>query len=371
MPLDVAPVRTSRDLREFLRLPWAFYRGDPNWVPPLLGEVKKLLAKSHPIHEHVEAELFLARRDGRAVGRISACVNRAHLEAHADGAGFWGFFECEDDAGTAAALFDAAAAWLRARGMTSMRGPCSFSTNEECGLLVEGYHEPPTFMMAYNPRRYPALVEGCGHAKAKDLWAWYVDKPSFSPPEKMFRVANRMREREGITIRKVDMGRMTQELALLREVYNKAWAKNWGAVPMSPAEFDAVASDFRKIVVPELLLFAEVKGQPAGFSLALPDYNFILKKLNGSLFPFGWLTWLLNAKKIPRIRYITMGIVPEFQKRGIDSIFYLETMQAGLKLGYSECEMSWILEDNAVMNNTIEAFGARRSKVYRIYERKL
>jgi len=333
--------------------------------------VKKLLSPAHPFHRHAETELFLARKDGRPAGRIAACVNRAHLEAHPDGAGFWGFFECENDRGTAEALFDTAGKWLRERGMKILRGPCSFSTNEECGLLVEGFHEPPTFMMSWNPAYYQALTEGCGFTKAKDLWAWFVDKPAFSPPEKLFRVAQRMKEREGITVRRVDMNRMAEELTLLRAVYNKAWENNWGAVPMSEEEFQAVAADFRKIVVPDLLLFAEVKGEPAGFSLALPDYNFVLKKMNGSLFPFGWLTWLLNAKKIRRIRYITMGIVPEHRRRGIDSMFYLETMQSGLRLGYSECEMSWILEENTVMNATIEAFGAKRSKVYRIYDRPL
>ncbi|MEK7465848.1 MAG: N-acetyltransferase [Planctomycetota bacterium] len=367
----VATVSTSSDLKAFLRLPWSLYRGDPNWVPPLLGEVKKLLSKEHPFHQHAETRLFLARSDGRVVGRIAACVNRAHLEAWKDGAGFWGFFECEDSHETAAALFDAAAAWLRERGMKVLRGPCSFSTNEECGLLVEGFREPPAFMMAYNPKYYAPLVEGCGFAKAKDLWAWSVYKPSFTPPDKMYRVAQRQKEREGIVVRPVNMTKVDQELALLREVYNKAWANNWGAVPMTPAEFEVVADDFRKIVRPEFLLFAEINGRPAGFSLALPDYNFVLRKMNGSLFPFGWLTWLLNVNKIRRLRYITMGIVPEFQRRGLDAIFYIELMQEGLKGGYEECEMSWILEDNTVMNNTIEAFGGKRTKVYRIYDRAI
>ncbi|KAF0243368.1 MAG: hypothetical protein FD180_3452 [Planctomycetota bacterium] len=371
MPVTVSPVSTSPDLKAFLRLPWPIYRRDPNWVPPLLSEIRKLLSQEHPFHRHAETQLFLARRDGRPVGRIAACVNRAHLEAWKDGAGFWGFFECEDSRETAAALFEAAAAWLRERGLKILRGPCSFSTNEECGLLVDGFHEPPTFMMAYNPKFYVPLVEGSGFSKAKDLWAWMVDRPSFTPPEKMFRVAQRMKEREGIVVRQVDMKRVEKELELLREVYNKAWANNWGAVPMTPAEFEVVAADFRKIVRPEFLLFAEVKGQPAGFSLTLPDYNFVFRRMNGSLFPFGWLTWLLNVNKIRRLRYITMGIIPEFQRRGIDSIFYIETMQAGLKGGFQECEMSWILEDNTVTNNTIEAFGGKRSKVYRIYDRAL
>lgn len=369
--MTISPVATSSDLKAFLRLPWSIYRGHANWVPPLLGEVKKLLSKEHPFHRHAETQLFLARRDGRVVGRIAACVNRAHLDAWKDGAGFWGFFECEDSRETAAALFDAAAAWLRDRGMTVLRGPCSFSTNEECGLLVEGFHEPPTFMMTYNPKYYVPLVDGCGFTKAKDLWAWLVDRPSFTPPEKMYRVAKRLQEREGIVVRPVDMTKVEEELSLLREVYNKAWANNWGAIPMTPEEFEVVADDFRKIVRPEFLLFAEVKGQPAGFSLSLPDYNFVFRKMNGSLFPFGWLTWLLNVKKIRRLRYITMGILPEFQRRGLDSIFYIETMQAGLKGGWQECEMSWILEDNTVMNNTIEAFGGKRTKVYRIYDRPL
>ncbi|MCE9582404.1 MAG: N-acetyltransferase [Planctomycetes bacterium] len=369
--LSITPALSPADRKAFLLLPWSIYRGDPNWVPPLLGEVKKLLAHSHPFHRHAETALFLAKRGGKPVGRISACVNRAHLEAHKDGAGFWGFFECEDSHETASALFDAAGTWLRERGMKTLRGPCSFSTNEECGLLVEGFHEPPTFMMTYNPKFYVPLVEGCGFAKAKDLWAWFVDKPAFTPPEKLWRVANRMKEREGITVRPVDMKRVEQELELLRDVYNKAWANNWGAIPMSAEEFEVVADDFRKIVRPEYLLFAEVKGRPAGFSLALPDYNFVIRKMNGSLFPFGWLKWLLNVKKIHRLRYITMGIVPEFQKRGIDAIFYIETMQAGLKAGFDSCEMSWILEDNNAMNTTVEAFGAKRSKVYRIYDRAL
>lgn len=366
--MEVLPVNSSSDRMRFIKFEWDVYKNDPYWVPPLIGDMKKLLDPSiHPYHKHAESQMFLAIENGKITGRIAASVNRLHNEFHNEKAGFFGFFECMDSADTARALMGSARDWLKSKGMSVMRGPCNFSTNETCGTLIEGFDSPPVFMMTYNPRYYLRLFEQCGLQKAKDLYAFYVDK-SIQPPEKMYRIVERVKTRENITVRHIEMDRFESELALIREIYNKAWSRNWGFVPMTEDEFMFAAHDLKKIVIPELLLIAEVSGRPAGFSLILPDLNIILKKLNGRLFPFGFLRILFGLKKIKALRLITLGIVQEYQKRGIDAVLYAETITTGLKMGYESAEMSWVLEDNEVMNRTILSLGSRLYKKYRIYE---
>ncbi|MFH1226488.1 MAG: N-acetyltransferase [Planctomycetota bacterium] len=361
---------------DFIYLPWTarLYKGDLNWVPNLISEDKKLLDPNiHPFHRHGRVELFVAYSDmGKPVGRIAAIINEAHNKLYNDRTGFFGLFECVNDKAVAQELFIAVAGYLEKQGMKIMRGPMNFSTNETCGLLIDGFTSPPMFMMTYNPSYYMSLVENTGLVKSKDLFAWYVDD-TLAVPDKMVRVANRVRSHHNITIRQANMKHLDKEVKIIQDVYNKAWSNNWGFVPMTNEEFQHMAKDMKRIVDPSLLLIAEVEGKPAGFSLTLPDYNMALKHVNGRLFPFGIfkLLWHVYINKINRARVITMGIIPEYQKRGIDVLFYLETIKNGKALGYKGAELSWILEDNILMNRTIESLGARLYKKYRIYDKML
>ncbi|MBI5367019.1 MAG: N-acetyltransferase [Planctomycetes bacterium] len=370
MPTSVLPVRTAAERREFMMLPWRIYRDDPNWVAPLLGDLKKLLNPAvYPFFDHGAAEFFLAR-DGAVVrGRIAAIVNHLHNDTHHEKTGFFGFFECDDDPAIAAALFDAAAAWLRAQGMERMRGPASYSTNDECGLLIEGFDSPPVIMMSYNPAGYVKLVEGAGFVKAKDLLAYWVDVERI--PERLARIADKVRERERVTVRSLDMRRFPEEVRAIQEIYNDAWAPNWGFVPMTDREFAFMAEQLKPVVVPDLGLIAEIDGKPVGFSLGLPDFNVALKPCRGRLFPFGIFKLLWHKRKIRHMRVITLGVRRAYQKKGIDAVFYVETMKRGKARDCARGEMSWILEDNAMMNRGAEAMGGRVYKRYRMYDREL
>lgn len=368
MPIEIATVRDRADRAAFLKLPWRLYEHDPNWVAPLVGDVKAMLdPKVYPFFEHGEAEFFLARESGRVRGRVAAIVNRLHNEFHKEKTGFFGFFESEDDPAVAAALLDAATAWVRARGMERLRGPASYSTNDECGLLVEGFERPAVLMMSYNPASYVRLVEGCGFAKAKDLLAYWLEVEKI--PERLGRIADKVRERERVVVRSLDMSRYEAEVRSIQEIYNDAWSVNWGFVPMTDAEFRFMAKQLRPVVDPDLGLIAEIDGKPVGFSLSLPDLNVALLPVRGHLFPFGIFKLLWHKRRIRHLRVITLGVRRAWQKRGIDALFYVETMKRGQARGCPRGEMSWILEDNEMMNRGAEAMGARVYKRYRLYDR--
>jgi GNAT superfamily N-acetyltransferase len=369
----VRPVRGRRDLDRFMKLPWAIYRDDPSWVPPLLMDLKTALTPGkHPYHEHADVEYFLAWRAGRPVGRIAATVNRQYVDFHGEKLGFFGFFESIDDRGVAAALLGAAEAWLRARGMERVQGPMNFSTNEEfCspGVLIDGFEIPPQVMMSHTPPYYAGLLEAAGYAKAKDLLAYYLDGPT--PPERMVRGVERLQKSGGITIRSLDMSDFDNEVARIKEIYNSAWERNWGFVPMTDAEFDHMAKSLKPVVQPALVLIAEVRGEPVGFAIGLPDFNQVLKRINGRLFPFGLLKLLWYKRKIDDCRVLTLGLKPGFRKMGIDAMLYLRLFQDGPKVGFPTAECSWILEDNWDMRRGLERMGARIYKTYRVYEREL
>ena len=370
--LKVVPADDSRSLSTFLRLPFRLYRGDPNWVPPLLYQQRTMFdRKRFPFHFHSEVQPFLCLDGrGRAVGRICAVLNRRHLDFHGDGRGFFGFFECEDDPAAAALLLDAAAAWLKERGCTHIRGPANFSTNEECGLLVEGFDSPPVVMMTYNPPYYMRLLERWGLAKAMDLLAFRVDA-SGGIPERLERAASLLTRRLGASVRSVDFSRLDDEMELLFGIYNSAWEKNWGFVPMTREEFFFSAKDFSAIADPELVLVLEMKGEPVGFSLALPDVNLPLSRMNGRLFPFGFLKFLYYRRKIRWLRVVAMGLVESARGKGADSLLYLETFRRGMKKGYEHAELSWVLETNVPMIRAAEKVGAVKYKTYRFYEREI
>lgn len=368
--LRVTPVRGRRELKQFLHLPWKIYEGDPLWVPPLLHDVSTLLDRQrHPFHEHAEVEYFLAWRDDEAVGRVAAIVNRLHNEFTGDRIGFFGFFECVDDQGVADALFAAADRWLAERGMDTVRGPMNFSTNEECGLLIDGTAEPPLVMMTYNPSYYPRLIENAGFEKAKDLLAYILHTPE--KPTRLSKRVMRAAERNGIRVRPIDMKRFDEEVALLEEIYNAAWERNWGFVPMTPAEFAFMAKQLKPVVDPNYALVAEVDGDPVGFGLALPDFNQALKHINGRLLPFGLLKLLWHKRNIDQVRIITLGVKAGYRRLGLDALMYLRIYEQAETDAIKRGECSWILEDNWDMRRAIERLGGTVYKVYRIYDKPL
>jgi GNAT superfamily N-acetyltransferase len=372
--IRIATVESARDLRAFIAFPYELHRRDPLWVPPLRRDVKAMLVpKRNPFFEHAEARYFIARRDGRIVGRIAAIENRAHNEFHADRVGFFGFFESIDDRAVAGALLDAAATWLGERKLNVLRGPASFSTNDEVGLLVEGFDTPPTLMMPHNPRYYPGLMEANGLVKAKDLLV-YQSRPEtadLADPllERLRHGAELLSKRYHISVRPIDPKRFDEELALIKQLYNQAWERNWGFVPMTDHEIDHAAAQLKQIMIPDVVVFAYCRDKPIGFSVALPDLNVALKtNPSGRLFP-GIVKILWAARKISRLRILMLGTLPEWRGKGVDALMYRHIWERGMARGFHWGEAGWILEDNAAMNNAIERLGFVAYKRYRLYDR--
>jgi len=364
------PVSDGRGLNRFIAFPYDHYRGDPLWVPQLRMDVRTLLSPSkNPFFQHAEAQYFLARHDGRTVGRIAAIKNDAHTLEHGDRVGFYGFFESVDDQAVATALFDAAAGWLRKRGFDTMRGPMSPSINDECGLLVEGFDTPPTVMMPHNPKSYVALHERYGFQKAKDLIA--LESTNAEIPERLARAAKLIAERRGITLRMLDMKRFKAEVDQVKVLYNEAWEKNWGFVPLTDAEIDHLAKQLKPVVVPELVCFAERAGKVIGFGVALPDLNVALKhNPSGRLFP-GILKVLWHARHVSRVRVLLLGVLKEYRSSGVDALMYHWIWDKAIANGYPWGEAGWVLEDNIPMMNAALRVAFRPYKTYRIYDKAL
>lgn len=368
MSVRIVPADTPRAMARFVDLPWRLYSDDPLWVPPLKRDVRLMFDRGkNPFFRHAEAQPFLAERGGRLVGRIAAIANEAHNTFHGDRAGFFGFFECEEDAGAAAALFDAAGEWVVARGKDALRGPMNFSTNDDCGSLIEGFDTPPMVLMPHNPPHHARLYEAARFRKEKDLLAYYLDDREV--PERLARGVEAVRRRSGVTVRSLDLSRFEEEVGRVRAIYNSAWERNWGFVPMTREEMDHMARQLRPVVDPDLLLFAEAGGEPVAFALALPDMNEALRHANGRLFPLGALKIWWRARRIRRIRILTLGIRPEYRQAGVDVLLYHEIYVRAVRKGHVAAECSWILEDNLAMRRPLERMGARVYKVYRIYER--
>lgn len=369
--VDIRSVAGRRDLRRFLELPWRIYADDPAWVPPLLVEQRKLLDRErHPFHQHADVEYFLARMEGEVVGRIAAIVNHRHNEFHDERTGFFGFFESVRDDAVAAALLRRAESWLRERGMERIRGPMSFSTNEECGLLVAGFREPPFIMMPHNPPYYAPLLEAAGYAKAKDLIAYMLDRGA-GVPERLGRVRERLERRLGLAFRTLDMKRLDHEVEAIKAIYNSAWERNWGFVPMTDAELDAMAKDLKRVVDPRFCYIVEDDGRPVAFCLTLPDLNQALRHLDGRLLPFGIFKLLWHFRKIDQARVLTLGIVEGYRGRGLDALLMARSFGAAHAHGIRRGECSWILEDNTTMRRAIENVGGVAYKTYRIFEKAL
>jgi GNAT superfamily N-acetyltransferase len=369
--LLVTPASSSRDMDAFIRFPLRHYREDPFFVPHLVYERKKFFSPSNPIFLFTEVVYFLARDEkGEVVGRVTAHINERHNAHAGEKTGFFGFFECVDDQAAASALMTAAEDALRARGMKVIRGPFNFSTNEECGFLVQGFDRPPSLMMPYTKPYYPEAMARLGYRGAKDLLAYEYDSEG-NIPEHLVRFSGRIRERNQIVIRPINMQRFVEDVETIFGLYNEAWSRNWGFVPVTEEEFRATAKDLKPIVDPSVVLIAEKAGRPVGFSVSLPDYNVVLKKMNGRLFPFGFLHMLFGRRSIGRVRTLLLGVMAEYRLSGIDALLIYDTFERALSRGYLKGEMSWILEENMLMRRPLERMGAHVTKVYRIYEKAL
>jgi GNAT superfamily N-acetyltransferase len=374
--LRVRAARTRRDLKRFIDLPYRLHARDPVWVPPLRRDVASLLSRTrNPFFEHAEAEYFIAEVDGQVLGRIAAISNRLHNETHGDRVGFFGFFESIDDQSVANALLDQAAAWCRERDHDVLRGPASFSVNDECGLLVDGFDTPPALMMPHNPRYYVGLLERAGFTKAKDLWVYQGgNEEHYVPvPDRLARGTELIRQRQGITLRSLNMKDFQGEVERIKELYNGAWEKNWGFVPMTEHEIDHLAEQFKPVVIPEMVPMAEKDGKLIGFGIALPDLNVVFRRhRSGRLFPMILdLLWSLKAKRIRRARILLLGVHPEYRGKGVDAMLYhwIWTKSGDRQIYWGEA--GWILEDNPAMNAGLEKMTFRVYKTYRLYDRTI
>jgi GNAT superfamily N-acetyltransferase len=377
---------TPADRLRFIQFWWVPYKGNAYWVPPLVDERQEFLDPARSaFHKHADVALFLAQRDGQPVGTVAALVNHRHNEFHDENIGFFGFFECIDDYAVAEALLTAACDWCKARGVSAIRGPANFSSNEEYGLLIDAFDDAPRAMMTYNPPYYKNLIEKFGFEKAMDLYAYMLEVAKLGGSvngmtPKLLRVAQKARERYGIVIRNPNMKNLAEEIARLKSVYNSAWEKNWGFVPMTEQEFDHLAEGLAQFVDPDVIFLAEKDGQCIGFSLSLPDMNQALLAAYPSPSPnplsTNWamlkLLWHWKVRsKITWLRIVAMGVVEEWRSHGIAAQFYYETAKAAIPKGYKYGEMSWILESNMMMNRDIQTLGGRVYKTYRIYQKPL
>ena len=370
--IEIIEVESESDKRKFIEFPYEMYKGNKYWVEPLRFDVKNNLSeKKNPFYQHSKLKLWMAKKNGEIIGRIAGIINDNHNEFHKDKVGFFGFFECINDKNAAKLLFDKAAEFVKANGMDILRGPVSPSTNDECGLLVDGFDMPPVMLMPYNPEYYKELLESYGFKKAKDLFALWISKDVIKNEQmmnKLDRISDMIIKKENLTIRKVNLKDFQNEVQKVREVYNNAWESNWGFVPMTEDEFKHIAANLKMVVDPLYVEFAEINGETVGFSLALPDINQAIKGLNGKLFPFGIFKFLANKKKIDQLRVIIMGVKKEYHKKGIDAIFYRDIIRDANNNGIRGAEISWVLEDNFAMKQSAEKLGAKVYKTYRIYD---
>lgn len=368
--LVVIPVVSRREKKDFLGFPWTLYRGDPHWVPPLRGHQQELTGfRPHPFYENNEIQTFVAYRSGSVCGRVAAILNRGYIERFEDRRGFFGFFECVDDQQVADALFDAARDWFAQRDIHAMRGPANPSLNYELGLLVEGFDQSPTFMMTYNPPYYARLIEGYGFRKAQDLYSFWGHIEMLPKiQERLGPVSEQIVEHLGLKIRTLDRSRFRQDVMEFLNIYNRSLVNTWGFVPMSDAEVRHMASGLRHLMVPELALAAELDGKLIGAMFGLPDYNPRIRRIDGRLFPFGFLRLLWRKSDIKKIRLISTNVLPEYQRLGVGLVLISALVPVAMEWGLQEAEFSWVLESNQLSRGSLEKGGAIIDKTYRMYD---
>lgn len=369
-PFEITAVESSKDRRDFLKLPWMIYKDNPKWIPPLLCTHLGLVGfKKDAYYLRNKIRTFIARRDGQIVGRIGAIINQGHLDLYDDNRGFFGFFECIDDQEVANGLFDSARNWLRENGLRNIRGPMNPSMNHEVGLLIDGFDHHPFFMMTYNPPYYANLIETYGFQKSQDMYAFtgFIDMlpgilKRFSP------LAEQIRERFKVVIRPMDTSRFDEEVRMFLDVYNRSVSNTWGYVPMSPQELDQEAKGLKQLIVPELVIAAEIDGRCIGALICLPDYNPRIREIKGKLFPFGFLKLLTRKHDIKEIRSISANVLPEYQMMGIPLLLLNALVPVAEKWGIQKAEFSWVLESNHYSRGSLEKAGTVREKTYRVYD---
>jgi hypothetical protein len=387
MALTVEPVSGRRDLDAFVKLPFALHGEGTPWVAPLISERKRFLARDkNPFFEHAEAEYLLARRDGRPVGRVSAHVDRRWDEYQGGNDGWFGFFEVEDDAEAAHALLDAAAGWLRERGRERMLGPADFTTNDECGLLVEGFEHRPMILQPWHPPHYREHVEAWGMTKAMDLLMWRLWLGELKQGNQFHdlieQAAQTAQSEHGVTVRKVRKRDLDSEFRRLMEIYNEAWGSNWGFVPITDAEREFQTSNLKAVLSEDWTMVAERDGEVVGGAITLPDVNQVLARMNGRLLPFGWVKFLRGMRhprgvsgvrggEIDAVRVFALGVKSEYQHMGIAALLYKRHRETAEHMPQKGGETGWILETNEAMNRAMEGMGGEVIKRYRIFERAL
>lgn len=366
-------VDNRRDQKAFLQLEKSLYRDDPNWVPPIWQVRKELVGfKPHPFYDDAECRAFLVEEGGQVVGRVVAIINHGHNRLYKEKRGFFGFFECENRPEACHVLLAEACAWLASKGMTDVRGPVHPSLNYEAGLLVDGFDTPPTFMIPYNLPYYEQLLVDFGFEKTQDLYSYRasVDLLDSLDPKLQF-VIDEATKRFNVTCRPISKSNFKEDVRVFLEIYNQSLQQTWGYVPMSVAEIDHQAKGLQFLIVPKLTSIAEIEGRPVGAGFGLLDFNPIIKKIGGNLFPFGWIHLLTGKKKLDCVRIISTNVIPEYQKWGLGlvtlSLLTPEVLKHGIKVG----EFSWVLESNRLSRGTIERGGVDRSKVHRLYDRSL
>lgn len=371
--LRVWQVRDRRDRKAFMQLPREIYRDDPNWIPPLWRVQEALVGfRHHPFYLDAEAASFLVARGQRVVGRVTALVNHAHNRRYHEQRGFFGFFECHDDPAAAQSLMQAACQWLVRKGMTDARGPTNPSLNYECGLLVDGFSTPPTFMITYNPPYYERLISGCGFERVQDLFCYDVDVSMLDDLDpKLAFVIEEVKRRFHVVCRPLNRKRFAHDVRVFLDIYNRSLQGTWGYVPMSEAEIRHQSKDLKLLIVPELTSIAEIDGKPVGAGFGLLDYNQIIRRIGGRLYPFGWVRLLTGRKAIKRIRLISANVLPEYQKWGLGLATLERILPDAIEYGIESAELSWVLESNHLSRNTIERGGGQKTKTHRIFDRSL
>jgi GNAT superfamily N-acetyltransferase len=371
--IELTGVKTRRERNAFIKFQWEIYKNDPAWVPPLILERKQFLdRKKHPFYQHGDAALFLARRDGKIVGRIMASDDPNYNALHEANVGCFGLFECIDDHDVAAALFAAAEDWVVRKGRTEIMGPIDYSTNYVCALLIDGFQYPPTLLTSHNPPYYAALIEGCGFTKAKDWYAWWFSEYT-EPAERLRKIATARAGRTGVKIRPINVKAVAEESQRIRTIYNQAWEKNWGFVPFTEAEIEHMGKEMKPLIVPETTLIAEIGTEPVAFVIAVPDINVAFRQINGRLtwfgVPIGLIKLLYHFRFKTRTgRLIALGVVEKYRRAAIAEMLVLNVMDAAFKRGFTG-ELSMTLEDNIMVNRFIESVGAKRYKTFRIYRK--
>ncbi|MGO9412025.1 MAG: GNAT family N-acetyltransferase [Spirochaetia bacterium] len=375
LPIEIRRVKSKKDRTVFVTMPWKLYCGDAHWVPPLIGDQMAFIDPSKGVFfDHGDAELFLAYRGIEPVGRISAHVNRRYDEYFSDFKGFVGFFECEDNGETARALFGAADAWLRGKGRKLMEGPMSFGVYDETGILIQGFDTDPYVLTSHNPPYYQRLFEENGWEKSVDWYAFRgrasVFKKELSP--RYFVLSQRVLKRDGICIRAADIkGHLDREAEIVQRIFADAWSSNWGHVPLTDKEFGRLKEGVKQFVIPDLTFIVELNGKPIAFALAIYDANVAVKKVNGRLFPLGFITLLATLKRTRRFRLILMGVLEEYRHQGIEVAMYSHVIQEGMRQGFEEVEMSMIVETNEAMVNSAERMPVERYRTWRIYRKDI